>query len=166
MSSFEKNFHDIDIPKLSEEDKDICEQQLTLEELGEALSEMKNGSSPGYDGLTTSFYKFFWGQIGKLDHGSFSVAFDIGQLSVSQRRAILVLIHKGKELPRDILSNWRPISLTNTDYKILAKALAIRLQTVIKVVIREDQTAYIKGRTITTIIRLIDDVIETMIYKK
>ena len=164
LSSFEKFSHDIDIPKLSEEDKDICEQQLTLEELGEALSKMKNGSSPGYDGLTTSFYKFFWGQIGKLVHGSFSVAFDIGQLSVSQRRAILVLIHKGKELPRDILSNWRPISLTNTDYKILAKALAIRLQTVIKVVIHEDQTAYIKGRTITTIIRLIDDVIETTKY--
>ena len=65
LSSFENFSDDIDIPKLSEEDKDICEQQLTLEELGEALSKMKNGSSPGYDGFTTSFYKFFWGQIGK-----------------------------------------------------------------------------------------------------
>ena len=81
-------------------------------------------------------------------------------MSVTQRRAIITLIHKGKNLPREELGNWRPISLTNTDYKILAKTLATRMQKVVKHVIWEDQVGYIKGRNISTIVRLIDDVIE------
>ena len=121
---------------------------------------MKNDSAPGIDGLTTPFYKFFWKDIKDLVTEAFNEAFDIGNLSISQRRAILTLIHKGKDLSRDQLGNWRPISLTNTDYKILAKSLALRLQKVIKSVILDDQVGYIKGRNISTIVRLIDDVIE------
>ena len=49
------------------------------------------------------------------------------ELSFSQRQAVITLIHKGKDLPRDELSNWHPISLTNTDYKLLFKTLALRL---------------------------------------
>ena len=125
---------------------------------------MKNGSAPGHDGLTLSFYKVFWCKIGDLVHRSLSMAFDKGQLSISQKRAIIILLHKGKDLPRDRLCDWRPISLTNTDNKIFAKALAIRLQNVIKTIVHEDQVGYIKGRNISTIIRLVDDVIESIKY--
>ncbi|WP_419585360.1 reverse transcriptase domain-containing protein, partial [Thiolapillus sp.] len=62
------------------------------------------------------------------------------------------------ELDRDNLSNYRPITLTNTDYKILTKALSIRFQNVIKTIISEDQAGFIKGRNITSHIRLIDDI--------
>ena len=83
---------------------------------------MKNNcSSPGLDGLTTAWYKVFWTHVGPLLLASLNEAFENGSLSISQRRAIIVLIHKGKGLSRDELQNWRPISLTNTDYKILAK---------------------------------------------
>ena len=150
----------INLPTLSPEQQASCEGPVTLEEASIALSKMKNDSAPGIDGLTASFYKFFWKDIGDLVIESFDEAFQTGSLSISQRRAIITLIHKGKDLPKDQLGNWRPISLTNTDYKILAKCLALRLQTVIKEVVFEDQVGYIKGRNISTIIRLIDDVIE------
>ena len=78
---------------------------------------------------------------------------------MSQRKGIITLLHKGKDLSRDNLGNYRPISLTNTDYKIGAKALASRLQTVITSVVHPDQTAYIKGRGATENIRLIDDIL-------
>ena len=110
--------------------------------------------------LLASFYKLFWKEIKHLVTESFNEAFNSGSLSVSQRRAIITLIHKGKDLPKDQLGNWRPISLTNVDYKILAKSLALRLQNVIKSVVLDDQVGYTKGRNISTIIRLIDDVVE------
>ena len=150
----------LNIPQLSTEQQTSCEGQVSSEEAGYALSTMKNDSAPGTDGLTASFYKFFWKDIKELVTESFNEAFNSGSLSVSQRRAIITLIHKGKDLPKDQLGNWRPISLTNVDYKILAKSLALRLQNVIKSVVLDDQVGYIKGRNISTGIRLIDDVIE------
>ena len=49
--------------------------------------------------------------------------------------------------------------MLNTDYKILAKALANRLQKVIGHLIYEEQVGYIKGRYIGEEIRTIEDII-------
>ena len=48
----------------------------------------------------------------------------------------------------------------NTDYKILAKILSTRLQTVITNLINPDQSGYIKGRFIGQNLRTIIDIIE------
>ena len=152
----------INIPKISADQQETCEGMITEQEASYALKAMRNNSAPGLDGLTTSFYKVFWSKIKTFIINSYEEAFTNGQLSISQRRAVITLLHKGKGLPRDLLTNWRPISLTNTDYKILAKALALRLQSVIKVIVSEDQVGYIKGRNISTIIRIIDDTIELL----
>ena len=151
---------EVQIPKLSEEDQLSCEGLITTEEAWLALKCMKNGSAPGSDGLTVEFYKCFWRKLKLLVVRSFNAAFESGSLSVSQRRGILTLLHKGKELPREELTNWRPITLTNSDYKILAKTLALRLQKVIKEIVGEEQCGYIKGRNISTLIRMVDDIIE------
>lgn len=49
-------------------------------------------------------------------------------LPFSQRSAIMSLIYKKGE--KENISNYRPISLTNVDYKIFAHVLAKRLQKV------------------------------------
>ena len=72
------------------------------------------------------------------------------------------MIHKGKHLARDNLKNWQPISLTNSDYKLLAKCLALRLGDVINDIVNADQVGYIKGRRVSTLLRLIDDVTEQL----
>ena len=58
---------------------------------------------------------------------------------------ILNLLPK-KEKDLRYLANWIPMSLLNTDYKILKKLLAIRLQKVIPTIINADQVGYIKNR--------------------
>ena len=90
---------------------------------------MKNRSAPGIDGITTEFIKMFWSRIGHLLISSLESAFKNGKLSSSQCKATIILIHKGNELVRSDLKNWRPISLTNSDYKLLP-CLVLRLSSV------------------------------------
>ena len=148
------------IPQISDDEQDMCEGEITVEEASKSLKDMKNGSSPGLDGLTTEFLKFFWAKIRDTVVQSFNESFLSGHLSYSQTSAVITLIHKGKDLPKNKLGNWRPISLTNSDYKLLAKCLANRLSKVIEKIISEDQVGYIKGRHVSTTLRTIDDVIE------
>ena len=49
--------------KLDQNNKTLCEGQLTENECLNALKDMKNNESPGWDGLTIEFYKIFWNDI-------------------------------------------------------------------------------------------------------
>ncbi len=55
-------------------------------------------------------------------------------------------------------NKWWPISLLNTDYKIIAKILAIRLKNVLTQIINDDQTGYLRNRYIRQNIRILEDV--------
>ena len=59
-----------------------------------------------------------------------------------------------------MLKNYRPLSLTNTDYKIIAFIFARRLQDIINKIINPNQSAYIRGRYIGANARLILDIFE------
>ena len=63
-----------------------------------------------------------------------------------------------KSKNRLLLKNWRPISLLNSDYKIIAKILAKRMQTVLPSIIHYDQSGYLKGRYIGQNIRILEDI--------
>ena len=118
---------------------------------------MELDKSPGIDGLTPNFYKHFWPLFGtRLTH-VYNYTLRTGRLSVSQRRGVISLLFKKGD--RTVLKNWRPITLLTTDYKILTKALANRLQQVLPLIVHTDQTASIKGRTINDNTRLSHDVI-------
>ena len=131
-------FDNCDIPQLSNEKKTLLDNPLTLAEISEALKDMSNDKSPGLDGFTTNFYKFFWIDIRSFLYDSYNYSIQHGELSDSQRRGLLSLIPKnGKDLR--YLKSWRPVTLLATDYKILAKALATRLQGVKAVTDQERQ---------------------------
>ena len=78
---------------------------------------------------------------------SLNYSYDYGELSNSQKEAIITLIEK-KDKDKRNLSNWRPISLINVDVKIGSKAIAKRLENVLPNIIHYNQCAYVKGRTI------------------
>ena len=56
----------VNVPTLSEKDKSDCENEINEDEVSNVLKEMKNGSSPGIDGLSIEFYKVFWDKIKKI----------------------------------------------------------------------------------------------------
>ena len=145
-------------PKVLNVDEAKClEGKITLQECEIALKSMKINKSPGSDGIPTEFYQTFWTDIHPILIESLNCAYETGELSATQKRSILSLIFKKND--KQMLKNWRPISLLNTDYKILTHVLANRLKTVITQIIHTDQNGYIKGRNIAYNIRLIQDVI-------
>ena len=58
-----------------------------------------------------------------------------------------------------MLKHWRPISLLNSDYKILSKALAIRIKDELPEIIHENQVGYVKDQYIVDAIRIIEDIL-------
>ena len=150
-------FKDNTLPKINEVDKKSCDNDITIEETGIALKDLANGKSPGSDGFTPDFYKFFWSSIKNLVFESISYANNNGQLSIDQKRGVINLIPKKDKDPRH-LKNWRPISLLNTDYKIITKILANRIKKILPSIINPDQVAYLKKRFIGQNIRTIIDI--------
>ena len=87
---------------------------------------MKNGKSPGNDGLTKEFNVCFFDEINQFLIKALNESFNIGQLSTSQRQAVIILIEK-KDKEKRRIKNWRPISLNNVDAKIASKVLTLRM---------------------------------------
>ena len=139
--------HKPEIPKLTVEKKYICEGKLSVKECFDCLQSFENNKSPGNDGLTAEFYKTFWNSVGGILVDSLNCAYDLGELSNSQKQAIIKLIEK-KEKDKQKICNWRPISLINVDAKVGSKAIATRLQRVLPDIIHHNQNAYVKGRSI------------------
>jgi len=149
---------DINMPELSEGDKEMCNGMVTKDECYRTLLLMKNNKTPGNDGLTTEFYKRFWNELGDLMVQCFNLSYEIGELSTTQKQAVIVLLDKGKD--RTLLKNWRPISLLNVDYKLLSKTLSERLKKVLPKIIHSDQAGFVCGRNIVDNIRTVLDILE------
>ena len=149
----------LEVPKLTTNDAQVCEGKLTVVECFKSLQLFENNKLPGDDGLTVEFYKAFWNVVGKTMVESLNYAYDHGELSNSQRRAIITLIEKKDKDRRDI-SNWRPISLFDVDVKIGSKAIAKRLEAVLPSIIHHNQSAYVKDRTIWDAVRSIEDILD------
>ena len=153
------------INKLSDAEKATCDVPLQINECSKALSNLKNNKAPGCDGFPVEFYKFFWNKIKNFVYNSYLFAFKKKELSYDQKRGIITLIpKKGKDLCS--LKNWRPISLLNVDYKILTKALAARLQAILKNIINPDQVGYLAGRFIGENIRTTSDILSFCMSNK
>ena len=124
--TIEAFLHSLNIPVLTEEKKLSCEGAISREECASALDSFQNNKTPGNDGIPIEFYRKFWPIIGESFSKCANECFQKGEMSLSQKQAILTLIEKkGKD--RSLLENWRPISLLNVDAKIMSKVIAARI---------------------------------------
>ena len=147
----------LDTPRLKDGDQDICEGLITLMECDLASQKMKLDKSPGLDGIPIEFYLTFWHILGSFLIKIYNESFQLEKLCNSQRISVLSLLHKKGDV--NLLKNYRPISLTNVDYRILGQVLANRLHKVLPTLISPDQAGYVKGRYIGNNIRAIEDLI-------
>lgn len=73
--------------------------------------------------------------------------------------AVISLLLKKDKVPVNC-SSYRPIRLLNVDYKIIAKSLTRRLETVLPYIVNPDQTGFMKSRYGTDNIRRVLNVID------
>ena len=105
--------------QISDIEKEKLEQPITKEELDTALKNSKNNKSPGLDGYSPEFYKCFWPQIGNFFLDCINNNFKKGKLTDTQSQGVITCLPKGGKV-RNLLNNWRPISLLNTSYKLIS----------------------------------------------
>ena len=112
---------------------------------------MKKDKSPGEDGITIEFYKTFLDVLTPELSEIFNNLKFSHNTPASWKNAIIKLLFKKNDVRK--LENWRPISLTNVDYKILSKMLTNRLNNIMHVIIPLEQKCGVKDRRSTDIIR-------------
>lgn len=157
--------------RVNAEDRQILSKDINKEEIEQALKEAKNGSAPGKDGIPYELYKRYMKSNQKRGNEEdeqeeqeeqlditdilLEVFKDIQEFGNQEKEFVegkMFLLYKKKEKTK--VENYRPITLLNTDYKILTKVLATRLGQTAKNLIHKNQTGFVPGRSLYDSTRL------------
>lgn len=133
------------MPTLSNVFIEKLECPITIKKVNKAIENMPMGKSPGPDGPTNAYYKKFNTILVSPLCSHFNKIMALNPLSTEALLAYVTVLPKPGKDPNYCV-NYRPISLLNSDIKILAKILALRLQDHIVQLVHYDQTGFMRGR--------------------
>ena len=133
-------------PVITAEENEALIRPVTEEEIHTAVFQMNPHKAPGSDGFGASFYQEHWNVVKESVCTAVKDFFRSGKLLKAVNHTLITLIPK-VENP-ETTAHFRPISLCNTVYKILAKILVNRMRPVLQRIIDPTQSAFIPQRTI------------------
>lgn len=122
-------------------------EPFSEEEISDALFQIGPLKAPGPDGFPARFFQKNWGILKEDVVRAVKIFFVDGQMQEGVNDTVIVMIPK-KSLAED-MKDFRPISLCNVVYKVVAKCLVNRLRPLLHDVISEAQSAFVPGRLIT-----------------
>jgi hypothetical protein len=124
---------------------------------------MRSNASPGPNGLNVAFYKAAWPWISQDVHNLVREFYSTAFLQPELNQTFLTLIPKKMQpvIPQD----FRPISLCNIIYKVIAKSLADRLKPHRPNYIDYSQMAFIENRHISSNIVITQEVVHSFSLK-
>lgn len=108
---------------------------------------MKIDKSPGADGFTVEFFKFFWAELSEYITRSKNDSYNKGEFTNAQNLGMITSIPK-PDKNRQLLKNCKPITLLSVIYKTASGCIAERLKTKLLTIINDDQIVFLKGRFI------------------
>ena len=124
-----------------------------------AIRGLNSEGAPGPDGIPVFFYTECWAKVGP-DVMATIEEFRAGRCNMDQlNRAYIVLIPKVQGAER--IGDFRPISLSNSIYLIIAKVLANRLWAALPSIISPFQSAFLPGRQMSDNIVLAKEIVAT-----
>ena len=144
---------------LDEGDIEMCEEDISIEEIIKSVHGMKNGKTPGPDGITVEFYSYFLNELKDVLKYVYCNIERNKELSRSMKYGMINIVYKNKGDKTD-LKNFRPISLLNVDYKILARIMSNRIKFVLPKIISPNQSCCIIGKDISDTVCSVRDVMD------
>ena len=124
------------------------------------MTNMKGGKAAGPDGIPIDIYKAFKNKLLPPLLNMVEEIFEKGCLPPTLQGALITVILKpGKDPSR--CGSYRPISLLNSDTKLIAKALALRLENHLPTLVGLDQNGFVKGRQAFHNIRRLINILHT-----
>ncbi|XP_020243219.1 uncharacterized protein LOC109821445 [Asparagus officinalis] len=139
-------------PCLTETQVRDLSKPVSKEEIKEAIFSMSDNKAPGPDGYSASFFKTAWPIIGEDILKSIGDFFRNGKILFTINSTSITLVPKVQcpKTPAD----FRPIACCNCLYKFISKVLANRIKSVMGYLVDEAQSAFVKGRQISSNISL------------
>ncbi|CAL5361639.1 unnamed protein product [Camellia sinensis] len=138
--------------------KEVLEANFSEAEIWAAIQDCDGNKAPGPDGFNLHCIQKCW----SIMKGEFMQLFQEfhrnGKLAKGVNSSFITLIPKKKN-PLD-LSDFRPISLVSSIYKVLAKVLSRRIRQVLPKLIGEVQTAFLSGRCILDGVLIANEVVD------
>ena len=152
------NILDLIRPKFSHSMNATLGREISQDELLAAAKAMAKQRAPSPDGVGVEFFLFYWDLLGGEFTNLIKYSLISGALPQGMTRGLIFLLFKAGE--REKLGNWRPLTLLNVTYKMLAKLLQLRLSSMLPKVISPDQTAFVPARFILDNILLTHETID------
>ena len=136
---------------------DMIDMPITAEEQQTAVHREKGNKAPGHDGIGMDFFKKNWNIIKDNMLIMFNQMYSTGNIKEQQKHGIAVCIPKttAPKTPAD----YRPITLLNTDYKILGRIIASRLQPILAELLHPSQHGGMEGGGIFDAVATVRDAI-------
>ena len=128
------------------------------------MKQLPTGKAPGVDSVPAEFYQEVWEDI-EFDIFNFvSESIDRAAIAADLNISKIALLPKSEDRTR--IQNYRPISLLNTLYKVVAKVYANRMKPLLHNWILPSQTGFVPNRCILDNIFLAFESIEWALENK